>query len=189
MSLYPTASQTVGPYLRIGFAWLTRSEVVPPGTRGERVVLSGRVLDGDGRPVSDALVEVWQADASGRYPLADEPHKERASSGLLGFGRVPTDPAGAFRFTTVKPGRVPGPDGALQAPHLAVTIFMRGLLRPLLTRVYFPGEPSNGEDPILKLVDPSRRATLVARPGASGPSSLEWNVILQGADETVFFDP
>jgi protocatechuate 3,4-dioxygenase alpha subunit len=118
---------------------------------------------------------MWQADADGSY-----------SEGF-GFARVPTDGDGAFAFATTKPGRVQGPGGVLQAPHLSVTIFMRGLLRQLRTRIYFAGDPANGDDPILNLVDPSRRDTLMARP-ISDADVLQWNVILQGADETVFFD-
>jgi protocatechuate 3,4-dioxygenase alpha subunit len=182
-----TASQTVGPYFHIGFAWLTVADLAPPGVAGERVTLSGRVLDGDARPVSDAVLEVWQADADGRYAHPEHGAGPRDAR-FRGFGRVWTDAAGAFRFSTVKPGRVPGPGGALQAPHLAVAVFMRGLLKHLVTRVYFPGEASNAEDPILNLVEAPRRRTLVARASAARPGALEWDVVLQGEDETVFFD-
>jgi protocatechuate 3,4-dioxygenase alpha subunit len=179
MSAGITPSQTVGPFFHIGTSALVRPDIAGPDTPGERVVLRGRVLDGDGAPVDDALIEIWQADAEGRY--AETP------GGFHGFGRVATDDDGAFRFTTVKPGRVPGPGGRLQAPHLAVNVFMRGLLKHLVTRIYFPDEPANAEDPILQNVPAERRATLVARPGTKA-GELEWNVILQGPDETVFFD-
>jgi protocatechuate 3,4-dioxygenase alpha subunit len=160
-----------------------RADDLPgPGVAGERIAVAGRVLDGDGKPVSDALLELWQADPGGRYP---GPGAGPAGP-FRGFGRVATDAEGAFRFTTVVPGRVPGPGGRLQAPHVAVAVFMRGLLRHLTTRMYFPGE-AVGSDPILELVEPARRATLVARPGPT-PRLLEWNVVLQGEGETVFFD-
>jgi protocatechuate 3,4-dioxygenase alpha subunit len=109
--------------------------------------------------------------------------------GWAGFGRVATDPQGAFSFALVKPGRVAGPEGTLQAPHLAVNVFMRGLLRHLVTRVYFPDEAeANAADPVLSLVEPARRATLVARAGPANPAALAWDVVLQGPRETVFFE-
>jgi protocatechuate 3,4-dioxygenase alpha subunit len=186
MSLTPTASQTVGPFLHIGLAWLTRGEIAPPDVAGECVSLTGRVLDGDGQPVTDALVEIWQADARGQYAHPEDYRHQPAEPTFRGFGREPTDEHGAFRFTTVKPGRVPGPGGRSQAPHLLVTVFMRGLLRHLVTRLYFPDEPANADDPVLNLVPPDRRATLVAR--AAGAGLLEWDIVLQGRGETVFFD-
>jgi protocatechuate 3,4-dioxygenase alpha subunit len=186
MSLIPTASQTVGPFLHIGLAWLTRDQIAPPGVRRERVTFTGRVLDGDGQPVPDALVEVWQANAHGKYAHPEDEQVKPLEPAFRGFGRVPTDERGAFRFTTVKPGRVPGPGERWQAPHLLVTVFMRGLLRHLVTRLYFPDEPGNADDPVLNLVPADRRSTLVAR--AIGDGVLEWDIVLQGRDETVFFD-
>jgi protocatechuate 3,4-dioxygenase alpha subunit len=185
VSAPPTASQTAGPYFHIGLSWLGADALAPPGATGERVTISGRVLDGDGKPVDDAVLEVWRADAEGRYPHPDDP-RGGGGAGLQGFGRVPTGRDGTFRFTTIVPGRVPGPGGRLQAPHLAVSVFMRGLLRHLVTRVYLPGEAC-AEDPVLALVEPARRGTLIARPG-TGPAALEWSVVLQGESETVFFD-
>ena len=111
---------------------------------------------------------------------------QRGRSAFRGFGRVPTQADGSFRFKTIKPGRVPAPDGTLQAPHIAVSVFTRGLLRRLVTRIYFPDEPSNAEDFALKLVEAGRRHTLIAK--KLRDSRLEWNVVLQGVDETVFFD-
>ncbi|MGC2724824.1 MAG: protocatechuate 3,4-dioxygenase subunit alpha, partial [Candidatus Acidiferrales bacterium] len=105
-----------------------------------------------------------------------------------GYGRVPTDEAGRFSFTTIKPGAVPGPDGKMQAPHLAVSVFMRGLLKRLVTRIYFPDEAGNDRDFVLSLVEPSRRGTLIARAVAGRAGALEWNVVMQGKGETVFFD-
>ncbi|HZQ61365.1 MAG TPA: protocatechuate 3,4-dioxygenase subunit alpha [Casimicrobiaceae bacterium] len=182
MSLLATSNQTVGPYVHIGFAKLYRDDLAGGSGAGERVHLTGRIVDGDGKPMSDGIVEIWQADGNGRYA---HPESSGSASEFKGFGRVPTDRDGRFRFTTIKPGRVPVPGGALQAPHISVMIFSRGLLRHLSTRMYFPDEPSNAQDPILRLVPKDRRATLIATRGGEG---LEWNVVLQGADETVFFD-
>jgi protocatechuate 3,4-dioxygenase, alpha subunit len=187
-SLQATTSQTVGPYLHIGLTWLNRDNLVGPGVTGEQVTIQGRMLDGDGKPVNDGLVEVWQANAHGKYAHPEDKQSKPIEPGFKGFGRIPTDAEGAFRFTTIKPGRVPGLGGALQAPHLAITIFLRGELKHLVTRIYFPDEPSNAEDPILKLVPAERRATLIAKKSAGGKGALEWNIVLQGDNETVFFD-
>jgi protocatechuate 3,4-dioxygenase alpha subunit len=186
MKLLPTASQTVGPYLHIGLAWLTIDRLAAPDCPGQHVEIRGRVLDGDGRPVSDALVEIWQADAHGRYAHPEDTHQEPRTSGFRGFGRVPTDADGRFRFFTIKPGAVTDGHGGCQAPHLLVSVFMRGLLKRLVTRMYFPDEPRNADDRVLRLVPAERRATLVARPLAR--DELEWDIILQGPGETVFFD-
>ena len=186
MSLYASGSQTVGPYLHIGMTWLNAARIAGPGVKGERVSVQGRLLDGDGAGVSDGLIEIWQANAAGKYAHPEDRQKKRLEKGFRGFGRIPTDGEGRFRFSTIVPGCVPGPGGRLQAPHLNVTVFMRGLLKQLSTRIYFPGEPANIQDPLLKLVPATRRATLVARRKAKGV--LEWNIVLQGRDETVFFD-
>lgn len=186
MKLVASGSQTVGPYLHIGLTWLNTDRIAGAGVKGERVVIQGRLLDGDGVGVSDGLVEIWQANAAGRYAHPEDRRKLPLEKGFRGFGRIPTDASGRFRFSTVKPGRVPGPGGRLQAPHLNVTVFMRGLLKQLSTRIYFPGDPANAEDPLLKRVPASRRATLVAKRKARG--LLQWNIVLQGRDETVFFD-
>ena len=178
MSLHATTSQTVGPYLHIGMTWLIIENLAPKSVAGERISIAGRVIDGDGKPVTDALLEIWQADAKGNYD----------KRGFRGFGRSATDARGAFRFRTIKPGRVAGPEGKLQAPHIAVNLFMRGLLKQLVTRIYFADDPANAKDPVLALVPAGRRGTLLAREKAGKASVLEWNVILQGRDETVFFD-
>jgi protocatechuate 3,4-dioxygenase alpha subunit len=186
MSLLTTASQTVGPYLKIGFATLSRDTMAPAAVAGERVAIQGRLFDGDGKPVNDGAIEFWQANARGKYASPADTQDVPVDAGFRGFGRMLTGADGEFRITTIKPGRVPGPGGVLQAPHLAVVVFMRGSLRHLLTRIYFPDEPANAEDPILKLVPADRRATLIARTAA--PATLEWNIYMQGANETVFFD-
>jgi protocatechuate 3,4-dioxygenase alpha subunit len=186
MSLYASGHQTVGPYLHIGLNWLVTRNIAPPGIKGERVTIQGRVLDGDGVGVNDGMIEIWQANAEGKYAHPEDQQKKALERGFRGFGRIPTDAKGGFRFSTIKPGCVPGPSGKVQAPHLVVSVFMRGMLKHLATRIYFPHEPANAEDPILKLVPAARRPTLIAR--FNGKGALEWNVILQGKNETVFFD-
>jgi protocatechuate 3,4-dioxygenase, alpha subunit len=189
MSLHATTWQTVGPFFKIGLAWLYDPDVAGNGAAGERVEITGRILDGDGHPVPDGVLEIWQANTHGKYAHPDDAQDKPLEPGFKGFGRIPTDDQGRFRFTTIKPGRVPGPDGKkLQAPHLAVSVFTRGLLRRLITRMYFPDEPSNSEDFALNLVEPGRRATLVAKKVDGRAGTLEWNVVLQGSNETVFFD-
>lgn len=186
MPTHATGSQTVGPYLHIGLTWLVTRDIAGKRVAGERVTIKGRLLDGDGAGVNDGLVEIWQANSHGKYAHPDDPQKKPLERGFRGFGRIPTDAKGAFRFTTIKPGPVPGPGGRPQAPHLVVSVFMRGLLKQLATRIYFPDEPANAHDPILKLVPAERRSTLIARRKSKG--LLEWNIVLQGKDETVFFD-
>ena len=188
MSLQTTSSQTVGPYLHIGMTWLVTDNLVGPGTTGEKVTIEGRVVDGDGQPVTDALIEIWQANAHGKYAHPDDTQDKPIETGFKGFGRVPTDEEGRFRFTTIKPGRVPASGGGSQAPHLNVTIFMRGMLKHLITRLYFPGDPANDEDPVLQSVPAERRSTLIAKPVEGKTGTLAWNVVLQGAGETVFFE-
>src|ERR1043166_1315549 len=179
MSLLTTSSQTVGPYVRIGFEANAIEELAPPGVTGERITLTGRLTDGDGKPVNDAVVEIWQANAHGKYAHPEAAQDKPIDASFRGFGRSLTDADGGFRFATIKPGRVPGPGGSLQAPHIAVIVFMRGLLRHLITRVYFPDDPANAEDAVLRLVPAERRATLIATRG-SAKNALEWNVRLQG---------
>jgi protocatechuate 3,4-dioxygenase alpha subunit len=165
--------------------WLCDENIAAPTVKGERVSVTGRVLDGDGAAVGDAMLEIWQANSHGRYAHPDDMRDLPLDEGFSGFGRVCTDAEGRFRFHTIKPGRVPGADGALQAPHLNVTVFARGMLKHLTTRMYFAGDPANAHDPVLAAVPPERRDTLVAR---SGAAALEWNVVLQGRGETVFFE-
>lgn len=188
-----TPSQTVGPYFAYaltpesyGFRGIATNRLVEPDTPGEHIVIEGRVLDGKGDPVEDALLEIWQADSQGRY--ADAPGG--GSADFLGFGRCGTDPQGRFRFETVKPGRVPGPDARLMAPHIAVCLTARGLLNHLFTRIYFDDEAeANAEDPVLELVPEERRGTLVARREVRhGAVVYRFDIHLQGERETVFFD-
>lgn len=177
MSLLHVSSQTAGPYLAIGFVWCAGGRI---DGGGEPVQIEGRVFDGDGVAIDDAAVEVWQADADGRY--ATDPRAFR------GFARVLTQRDGAFRLTTFKPGRVAGNSATLQAPHLAVTLFMRGSLRHLHSRIYFPDEAANADDPVLAQVAPARRATLIARRIDGDATRLAWDIHLQGVQETVFFE-
>jgi len=188
MSLQATTSQTVGPFFLIGLERLFVDNLAGPGVSGERIEIEGRVLDADGQGVPDAMLELWQANAHGRYAHPDDTQAKTLEPGFRGYGRVPTAEDGSFHFTTIKPGRVPGPNGKLQAPHIVVSVFMRGLLRRLVTRIYFPEDATNSEDFALNLVESSRRGTLIARKSPTRVGLLEWNVVLQGSEETVFFD-
>jgi protocatechuate 3,4-dioxygenase alpha subunit len=188
MSFQATPSQTVGPFFSIGCDRMKKSDLGGEGVAGERIEVTGRVIDGDGAGVPDAMLEIWQANSSGKYARPEDTQDIAIEERFQGFGRIPTDANGAFRFATIKPGRVPGPDGKHQAPHIVVSVFMRGLLRRLVTRIYFPGQAANDEDFVLNLVEPERRGTLIARKIAGENGKLEWNVVLQGEEESVFFD-
>jgi protocatechuate 3,4-dioxygenase, alpha subunit len=185
--LRATTWQTVGPFFALGFAWMTVDDLAPDGVHGERVVVEGQVVDGERQPVTDAVLELWQANAHGRYAHPADRQDKPLEPAFRGYGRVPTDAAGRFRFRTIKPGPVPGPGGTAQAPHILVSLLARGLLPRLVTRIYFPDEPANATDPILALVPPERRGTLIAR-AAAPHGTLRWDVVLQGPGETVFFD-
>lgn len=186
MRLPPTPEQTIGPFYHFALMDLSRPELVEPGSPGA-VRLAGRVVDGEGAPVGDALLEIWQADAEGRYPEWDDASGTGSDGGgFSGFGRCATDADGHFAFTTIKPGRVPGSDAHLQAPHIVIGVFARGLLRRLVTRVYFPDEETaNAEDVVLGLItDPAARRGLVAR---AEDGILRFDIRLQGDRETAFF--
>jgi protocatechuate 3,4-dioxygenase, alpha subunit len=187
MSLQATTSQTVGPYFAIGLTRLRTVNLVGSGVSGEKITIAGCVLDADGKPVPDAVLETWQANSHGKYAHPEDHQNKPLEQGFQGYGRIAVDENGKFLFTTIKPGAVPGPDGEMQAPHIAVSVFARGLLLRLVTRIYFPEESANADDPVLNLIEPARRGTLIARRTAV-EGALGWNVILQGADETVFFD-
>jgi len=187
MSLHATTSQTVGPYFSIGLTRLRKTDLVVAGVSGEKITIAGRVLDGNGKPVPDAMLEIWQANSHGKYAHPEDCQNKPLEPSFQGYGRIGVDENGGFQFTTVKPGAVPGRDGKMQAPHIAVSLFARGLLLRLVTRIYFPDEAANADDFVLNLVEPARRETLIARRTAVA-GALEWNVILQGAGETVFFD-
>ena len=179
----PTPSQTVGPYLSIGLPWPDGPDVVAEGAPGA-FRLHGLVTDGAGDPIPDALVETWQADPAGRFDHPDDP-RGPGPVPFRGFGRCPTDDDGRYAIRTVKPGPVPASGGGLEAPHLNVSVFARGLLNRLVTRVYFPDEaPANAADPVLaSIADPAARERLVAAPEGD---RLRFDIRLQGAQETPF---
>ena len=187
-----TPSQTVGPFFAYAltpgstyaFATLAGDDLVTADTVGEPVVIMGQVFDGEGKPVPDALIEIWQADGSGRYPGG----ASGANTSFKGFGRSETKDG--YRFRTVRPGAVARPDGKPQAPHIAVGVFARGILRRMLTRIYFDGELANATDPVLMIVSAERRATLIARRSGTedGAPRYAFDIHLQGDEETVFFE-
>jgi len=206
-----TPWQTVGPFFHYGLPWKgaadlvggsdigARTDLFPTdhyllnqptskGTvAGERIEITGRVFDAAGVPIPDAMIEIWQANAAGRYASADDARADLPlDPDFTGFGRSSTSKDGEYRFLTVKPGRVPGPGNTLQAAHIAVGVFGRGLIKRLVTRIYFEDEPANAEDPILELVPTDRRQTLIAR--RTGDGTYRFDIALQGENETVFFD-
>jgi protocatechuate 3,4-dioxygenase, alpha subunit len=184
VTLPQTPSQTIGPFFAVGLCWPDGPDVVADGTPGA-LWIGGQVLDGAGEPVVDALVETWQADPEGRFAHPDDPRGPAGASGFRGFGRCPTDAGGRWAVRTVKPGPLPAPGGGLEAPHLNVSVFARGLLNRLVTRVYFPDEAeANAADPVLaSIADPAARARLVATPEGD---RLRFDIRLQGAQETPF---
>jgi protocatechuate 3,4-dioxygenase alpha subunit len=176
-------SATVGPCLAIGLTWPDGELAVAEGTAGG-IWLRGRVLDGNGDVVPDAMVETWQADPDGRFPSPEDPRGAAAYPGFRGFARAQTL-SGEFAVFTVKPGRVPDGEGGLQAPHVDVSVFARGLLDRVVTRIYFADEPdANAEDPVLRSLPEDRRGTLLAEPTDDG---YRLDIHLQGDGETVFF--
>ena len=210
--LKQTPWQTVGPYFHYSLTWKgaadlvegagdlgARLDLVPAehdllgsggGQRkpaqGQRIEIYGAVSDGDGQPVPDALLEIWQCNSSGRYASADDTREDiPLDPSFTGFGRAATGQDGLFRFRTVRPGRAPGPGNTWQAPHVVLSLMGRGLLKRLVTRIYFEDEPSNEDDPILNLVLPDRRRTLIARRDGS---AWRFDIHLQGERETVFFE-
>jgi protocatechuate 3,4-dioxygenase alpha subunit len=205
-TFFLTASQTVGPFfepclLRDGAC---RNVLTRPETIGEHIRVEGRVIDGDGTPVPDALIEIWQADAHGRYNHPADKGTAPPDPDFTGFGRSGSAEDGSYWFDTIKPGPVPFDAQQWQAPHIVVTIFARGLLNHLVTRLYFADEPANASDPILQYVPDARRPTLlatravgtrfIASGNASGdapenaPAVYRFDIILQGKGETVFFN-
>jgi protocatechuate 3,4-dioxygenase, alpha subunit len=187
-NLIPTPSQTVGPFFRIELTseGHSRNCVAGPQAQGERVWITFRVLDGDGIPVNDAMLEIWQADSNGKYNHPDDRQPKPPDPECFGFGRLGTGDDGTCVLETIRPGQVP--NGRLQAPHLTVAVFARGMLKQLHTRVYFAGDAANIDDPVLQLAPLDRRETLMARPDPARPGYWMFDVILQGDRETVFFD-
>ena len=189
MDLVPIPSQTVGPFFHLGLTG-TRSAgtLVTPESRGERIRLVCRVLDGEGVPVPDAMIEIWQANAEGRYNHPEDTQDKELDPSFHGFGRLATDEHGMCRFETIRPGRVAGPGGALQASHINVSVFARGILKRLATRIYFAGDPHTLNDAVLALAPAERRQTLLARTHNSSPCEWHFDIHLCGDHETVFFD-
>ena len=181
-----TPFQTVGPFFAISLSEAGCAHVATEQATGRHITIEGIVRDGAGAGVPDSLIEIWQANAAGRYAHPDDDQSKPLDPNFTGYGRAPTDDEGRFIIETVMPGRVPGPDGTLQAPHLLLGILARGILTRLVTRVYFADEPSTPEDPILALVPAERRATLLAKP--VGDDRYRFDLTLQGQGETVFFD-
>ena len=187
MTLPPTPSQTVGPFFHIAIDSDFLGPRLVAADRADALRLFGTVTDGDGEPVIDAMIEIWQANAAGRYAHVEDTREDLPlEEGFDGFGRACTDDDGRYEFLTVKPGRVPGLGGPLQAPHIDVSVFARGLLKRLVTRIYFPDEAeANEADPVLSsIADPEARAALVA---VAEDGGLRFDINLQGDRETIFF--
>jgi protocatechuate 3,4-dioxygenase alpha subunit len=188
--LIPTPSQTVGPFFHLGLARAEWADLSADNPAGERIAVEGRVIDGDGAPVPDAMIELWQANAAGRYNHPDDRQDDKPlDPHFRGFGRVATDAEGRFRVVTVKPGPVPGRGNALQAPHINIALFARGLLKHLYTRIYFADEAANASDPLLASIeDDSARRSLLARREGDGSAVYRFDIVLQGDNETAFLD-
>jgi len=179
-------SQTVGPFFHNCLIRGDEHLLANEQTIGQPVVIVGRVLDGDGAPVSDALVEIWQADANGRFNHPNDPNQAEADPSFKGFGRSPTDDDGRFLFHTVKPGIISGE----AVPYINAHVFARGMLVHAVTRIYFAEQPNNENDLVFSAVPAERRYTLLAlfEPSADIPT-YRFDIHLQGEQETVFFNP
>ena len=189
--LIPTPSQTVGPFFHLGLDRPEWGDLTADNPLGERIAIEGRVTDGDGAGVPDAMIELWQANAAGRYNHPDDHQQDRPlDPRFRGFGRVATNAQGHFRIVTIKPGPVPGRGNALQAPHINIALFARGLLIHLYPRIYFADEAANAADPLLSSIeDVAVRNTLLARgTGAGDPPIYRFNIVMQGEGETAFLD-
>ncbi len=185
-----TASQTVGPFFHFALDRPEWADLTASGATGEKIRVEGSIRDGDAAPVIDAFLEIWQANAAGRYAHPEDRQEKPLDPRFRGFGRVLTDREGGFRFTTIRPGRVPGRGNTLQAPHLNIAIFGRGLLKQLATRIYFADQAeANETDPVLSAIDdPAIRRTLLATPVDSVIPTYRFDIILQGDGETAFFE-
>ena len=188
-----TPFQPTGPYPQVMLDLPTgRSIALDPAARGQHIVIEGSLVDGAGKPVADAMIETWQADASGCYPHPQDPRAAQADPSFWGYRRVATDNGGRFEIQTVKPGPIEHPHQQgddrrpAQAPHILVAIYGGGILYRHVTRLYFDDEPSNGADRVLELVPADRRPTLLAR--RDGAGRYRFDIRLQGPDETVFFE-
>lgn len=185
-----TPSQTVGPFYSLGLTRKPMNNLAAEGIYGERIRIEGQVFDGDGQTVPDAMIEIWQANAYGRYNHPDDKQEKPLDATFMGWGRSGTDKKGAYFFETIKPGSVPGSGDSVQAPHVNVTVLARGMLVHAFTRIYFADEPANETDPILTSIkNKDRRRTLIAaREERNGTTVYRFDIHLQGENETVFFD-
>jgi len=185
-----TPSQTVGPFYAIGLTRQPMNVLASDATQGERIRIEGQVFDGDGLAIPDAMVEIWQANAYGRYNHPDDKQEKPLDPTFTGWGRSGTDAQCLYSFETIKPGPVPGSDEAVQAPHVNVVVFARGMLVHAFTRIYFDDEASNVKDPVLQSVkNKARRRSLIAtRAERDGNVVYRFDIRLQGDNETVFFD-
>jgi protocatechuate 3,4-dioxygenase, alpha subunit len=186
MSRKLTPSQTIGPFYFGTIVNGYRHDLAPADVLGERIDVVLTLHDVQGAVVPDGLFEIWQANSHGRYNHPEDRRNLPLDPGFDGYGRASTDTSGSSRFSTIKPGRVPWPEGGLQAPHINISIFARGVLNRLATRMYFEGDPALPEDPVLRLVEPPRRTTLIAK--RNGQNAWHLPIHLGGANETVFFD-
>jgi protocatechuate 3,4-dioxygenase alpha subunit len=189
--LIATPSQTVGPFYHFALERPEWSDLTVGGVKGEKIRIEGRIYDGEGAPCPDAFLEIWQADAGGKYDHPDDTQDKKPDPRFRGFGRASADKDGVYRFTTIMPGRVPGPGNTLQAPHINVSVFARGLLKQLVTRIYFADHAEANEvDPVLgRIEDAAVRRTIVAeKANATGIPTYRFDVILQGKGETAFFE-
>ncbi|MCH8077949.1 MAG: protocatechuate 3,4-dioxygenase subunit alpha [SAR324 cluster bacterium] len=182
-----TSSQTVGPFFHFGLKPIAvlSSEDIP----GEKITITGAVLDGTGARVNDAMIEIWQANSRGKYDHPEDQQDRQTTPGFTGFGRVFVNGDGGFEIKTIKPGPVDWLEPGQQAPHINISLFARGVLRRMATRIYFADDPATGGDPVLNLIDgPGRRNTLLAQPVDGRPGAYTWNIVLKGEQETVFFE-
>jgi protocatechuate 3,4-dioxygenase, alpha subunit len=184
-----TPSQTVGPFYSIGLTDRAMNRLVTGNTPGQRIRIEGQVIDGDGKPVPDAMIEIWQANAAGRYNHPDDKQEKPLDQSFTGWGRSGTEPSGFYSFDTIKPGPVPASEHSVQAPHINVVVFARGMLVHAFTRIYFSDESANETDPVLNSIEKERRQTLIAvRREENGKTIYRFDIRLQGKNETVFFD-
>jgi protocatechuate 3,4-dioxygenase alpha subunit len=189
--LVATPSQTVGPFYHFALDRPEWSDLTVDGAKGERIRVEGRIYDGEGAPCPDAFLEIWQADAQGKYNHPEDTQDKEPDPHFRGFGRASADSDGNYRFTTIMPGRVPGPGNSLQAPHINVSVFARGLLKQLVTRIYFADQAEANEiDPVLShIVDLVARKTIIAeKTNGAGMPTYRFDVVLQGKGETAFFE-